>query len=170
MATLINNQIQFSQAQQQAPYLVYDLRVRTHWDSGQLQMPVAYVTNQAQQTGGNPAALPQSARQPSANIQVFAPLGWKIITFHIVRAGAPPVAPDPTPTDPNNEILRLADTEDMAPQISPDGRTYLYGMTGTYIYSLIRPAYMKDTRKIGSKPTDISSGNVVTGAQFAPLV
>lgn len=154
----------FSAAQQASPYLVYDLRTRILWDNGQLQLPVAYVTN-LQQAVQNPTTQVLSARPAAANIQVSAPYGWKVVTFHIVRAGAPPVAPDPAAIDANS-ILRFFDVEDIAPTIAVDGLTYLYGMNGTYLYSLTRPVWVKDTRSIGTTPADASLGHTVTGNQF----
>src|SRR5690349_14132577 len=125
-----------SSEQVRAPYIRYNVAINYPYDAGVLQLPVAYTQGQA--APQNPSQLSYTQRQACAQIQVAAPMGQKIVTFDLARLGAPCVAPDPTPTNPNETLMSAVITP-IAPIIDANGGASLYQMTGTYIYSLAKP-------------------------------
>lgn len=120
----------YSLEHQRYPYLLYDLDVRYHWGSGKLALPVAY------QTGGNPAKHTEIPR-------VSAEQGTKVVAFHLVRLGKPPVLPSPEPASAN-ETLLSATVVPKPVNLDAQGNQKKYEVSGQYVFALARPVFVDE--------------------------
>lgn len=165
--------IQVSPDQLIAPYLVYKVRTYYHWDNGTLQLPVAYTTPTTQTTGQQVAyTAPYTQRQAASVVQVTAPHGLKVVTFEIARLGAKPTLPDPTPQS-SNEVLGVMDVQPEAPTLGSDGRTYIYKVSGVYLYRLLQPYWHTDGLFTGGKTAAdqaTKTGNALTTKQYSSTI
>jgi hypothetical protein len=150
------NTSQASDDQLAGPYIVYDVQTRYLYDSGQLQLPLAYDPSAASADVTAPCASQFPSRAASVNIQVSQPWGTKTVTFRVVRIGVQPMLPSPCAGNPN-EILALADVRPMAPRLRPDGLSYEYEVSGIYVYNLVRPYFVSDGLIGGATPDNAST-------------
>lgn len=161
-------QSQVSDAHLAGPYLRYNLQVDYLFNAGTIQLPVAYVTGQEQATAVPAAQQVYQSRPPCEIINVTKPYGVKVVTYDIIRVNLSPLAPDPTPSNPN-EVLHKARPRVYAPKLLPNGRDYGYRIRGRYVYLLYQPYYTSDSLSAGKTQVDNSvvANNAVTPANFA---
>lgn len=156
-----------SQAHLAGPYLRYDLRVEYLYDSGTLQLPVAYTTAQEQDNATPAEQQTYQNRPPAEVVQVCKPYGRKVVTFDIIRIALEPVAPDPTTSNPN-EVLKRAKVKPYAPKLHVNGIDYLFRIRGRYVYDLYRPYFTSDSLSSGTTQIDNStvSDNLTSPSNF----
>ncbi len=112
------------------------------------------VAPQAVSGGGSTAPSDSATARPACVIvQTCAPYGRKTVRFHIIRVGAQPELPDPTPQSVN-ETLKNCETKIAGPQATPDGKDFIWTASGTYVYHLTRPYWASDGLVGGSSPAD----------------
>jgi hypothetical protein len=109
--------------QKQAPYRVWLRTKKWVWDSGLVQQPVA---------------APDGAA--SKVVKLRAARGRLVVRYLVVRDGAEPVLPDPTPGsgEAGLVLLRYRITPS-DPVPLPDGVNFRYQVRATYVYALLTP-------------------------------
>ena len=150
------------------PYDKYEISSKYVWDSGLLDLPVAYFTGSQQNVAQPGYSQPLNHRLPASQIPVSAPLGYRVVTFDVARWGAPVTMPSPLPANAN-EVLLYAEVEPYGPILQPDGRTFYQQARGRYVFALVQPLFPTTDNLLGTATaasTDTFQTNVTTPAQF----
>ena len=136
----------FTPEQYVAPYQLFQSRNRYVYESGLEMMPVAA-----------PAAAAGTQAPASRVVRLAAPFGFRVFAWAVERQGKKPVLPDPTPQDPANEVLLLAEITPSPPDVDASASTHTYFVEGVYVYGLLRPLLNQNTLRMGTTPYDGTS-------------
>lgn len=171
-----------------APYLYSDMVTEYRWNNRTLQLPVAYYTTDAATAPtSQPSQLittaqgrsfpvqPNSGPQTPTNplvptvaakmIPVANATGTKTVRFVFIRAGLPPLLPDPTPGD--GETLKDQWIATKPVGLLSDGVTVVYAAAGLYEYYLDLPVGLEDGYPLGRNDVSNISGLSYVTPNFA---
>lgn len=110
-----------SDSHQQSPYTEYQINSRFVNQSGVIVVP---------------SAGPDGT--PPAVIKMHAAKQYRIVTWTATRVGVMPELPNPILTG-SNDLLISMDVDPQAPKPYQVSNFYLYRVSGTYVYEILKP-------------------------------
>lgn len=121
-----------------AVYTYYAVCTTYRYDGGVLQVPVAG---------------PPEQKETCEIVNVGKPTMVKVVEWAAQRAGSYPAIPDPTPTDPYNEVLATADVQPFSAELTASGQE-VWKCRGVYTYFLKRGLTFTEGLPIGLTPVE----------------
>jgi hypothetical protein len=111
-----------------------------------------YQTMAGPVTGASTGGGSSGEDWPETEFMVLAaPTATKIVSWTAERFGRPPILPLPEPSDPNLVLLRT-EVIPAAPELMPDANSYVYRVSGIYLYGMRRARGAGDSLPMGALP------------------
>jgi hypothetical protein len=161
--TLPSYQTSYSTEGQTNPYNVYDMTTRYYRNSGIIQAPIA---GPASSSGGS------SSTPTSAFFRVSQPTSTVTVKWSAERVGATPQIPAPDNNNTNYVLLDHSITP-IAPQVLPDGNTYVFRVEGEYFYGCKVPMRLNENLAMGAVPwiaTDFIDINITSDDYYHNII